>query len=199
MPLYDDLVLDYVPPANRLKFVEGGIERKFSEAAVMLAFAMHIFEAYPEVPEVFMHPDGEHAKVFDIRSWLERQGYSLVEKKGSTPYGGRYIQGQRVLHIAPSSGLGDVVALTKNGLIVAECKGSTLNSRNAGVKSKIRTGLQTAVAQLLMRNEPGERHIAVVPYHKDAELLAKKLAPRLKLVSIEVAFVRENGEVQYAN
>ena len=92
MPFYDDLVLDYLPPTNRVKFVEGGIERKFSEAAVMLAFAMHIFEKHPEVSEVWLHPDGEHAKIFDIRGWLEKQGYGLVESKGSTSYGGSYAQ-----------------------------------------------------------------------------------------------------------
>lgn len=34
-------VTDYLPPEKRRPFVQGGIERRFTEAAVMLAFALH--------------------------------------------------------------------------------------------------------------------------------------------------------------
>ena len=51
---------------------------------------------------------GEHGKQFDIRSWLERRGYKLVEPQGSTTYGGRYDNGKRSILVSLTLGEGAV-------------------------------------------------------------------------------------------
>jgi len=71
MPPFDDLIVDKTPPDKRKSKAEGGIEHQFTEAAVMLAVATHLLETEPTATRVEIHPDGEHAKQFKIKSWLE--------------------------------------------------------------------------------------------------------------------------------
>jgi len=47
-------------------------EEHFPEAAVMLAFAMHLFDRGAR--EVEIHPDGMHARMHDISAWLTSAG-----------------------------------------------------------------------------------------------------------------------------
>ena len=70
---------ELAPPANRVGKCEGGKERHLTEAAVMLAYGMHLLRTIPDLDMVELHPDGEHAKRFDIARWLSEQGLVMHE------------------------------------------------------------------------------------------------------------------------
>jgi hypothetical protein len=132
--MFDDLISHRQPPPNRARACEGGIEHHLTEGAVMVAFAMHLLRTVPNLRHVAIHPDGEHGKRFDFQGWLKKHGFVMVERMGSTPYGGKYqsdVEGHTIL-INPKSGRGDVVADIGGKSFVAECKGGIINSRHAG-------------------------------------------------------------------
>jgi hypothetical protein len=79
----DDLISLRDPPKNRVAKTDGDQERNFSEAAVMLAFVMHLIAEYPDIDSLEIHPDGEHGKRFDIRGWLEHHGYAMIQPQGT--------------------------------------------------------------------------------------------------------------------
>jgi hypothetical protein len=58
---------------------DGDAEEHFHEAAVMLAYAMHLVALGAK--EVDIHPDGMHAKAHDIEAWFGAAGF--VRKSGS--------------------------------------------------------------------------------------------------------------------
>lgn len=118
----------------------------------MLAYAFHLFESDAALRDIELHPDGEHGKQFDIRSWLERQGFRLETPEGTTSYGGRYSNGHRSIRVTLRPGRGDVVAETDRYRVVAECKGGILNTTHAGQKSRLRKGLCEAVGLLMARS-----------------------------------------------
>ncbi|MDE0942419.1 MAG: hypothetical protein OSB58_08270 [Alphaproteobacteria bacterium] len=197
MQLYDDLVHEREPPAGRKDKAEGGLERHLTEAAVLLAFAMHLFETEPDLLEIEIHPDGEHGKRFDIRGWLEKQGFQLTKSVGTTSYGGVYSHGERTIIVSLKPGLGDVVALTDRQTIIAECKGGVINSRHAGQLSRLRRGLCEAVGLLMVRDPSKERNIAVVPYTNETSRLARRMIERCHISGIEIALIQADGEVNY--
>jgi hypothetical protein len=122
-------VTDYLPPEKRRSSATGGIERRFTEAAVQLAFALHLLEqSGDETATVYVHPDGEHAKIFAIPELLAECGFTRVAPVGKTPYGGRYQRGVQSVVVHPRSGQGDVVGIMAGRRIVAECKGGVINS-----------------------------------------------------------------------
>jgi hypothetical protein len=82
--MYDDLIVERVPPEKRRVFCNGDRERVLPEAAVMLAFAMHLFSTQRGLRDVHIHPDGMHGKDFKIREWLERQGFTHGDGSGRT-------------------------------------------------------------------------------------------------------------------
>jgi hypothetical protein len=147
----NDLITLREPPPNRVDKTEGGLEKHFTEASVMLAYITYLMDQHPELDGIEIHPDGEHGKKFDIRGWLERRGYMLVEPQGSTTYGGRYDNGDRSILVSLKPGQGDVVGQLNNSKIVAECKGGIINTKHAGQKSKLRRGLCEAVGLLMSR------------------------------------------------
>ena len=63
--MFDDLIVDLDPPLNRRGKCTGSKERHLTEAAVMLAYGMHLLKTVPNLLTVELHPDGEHAKRFD--------------------------------------------------------------------------------------------------------------------------------------
>lgn len=188
---------EYLPPEKRRRFAPDGMELRLTEAAVMLAFAMYLFEQGAK--EVLVHPDGEHAKVFEIVPFLEGRGFQKTASKGTTAYGGRYEWEGRVLVIDPSSGLGDVTAEIGDIRVVAECKGGCVNSTHAGQKSKLRRGFCELVGQLMILPVDGARHVAVIPATAETELLATRLQPRCAAAGLEIAFVERDGRVRFVD
>ena len=116
-------VTNYEPPIKRRAFAEGGVERRLTEPAVMLAFAFHLLECATEEALVTIHPDGEHAKIFEIAPFLAGCGFERIENLGRTMYGGRYVRGKHALIVNPTSGKGDVVGEVDGRRVIAECKG----------------------------------------------------------------------------
>jgi hypothetical protein len=100
-----DLIISRTPPEKRAAKAEGGAEKHLSEAAVMLAFAFHLFREEPSLKRVELHPDGEHGKQFDFQGWLRGRGFTLVRKEGTTSYGGVYSDGDREIYISLKPGL----------------------------------------------------------------------------------------------
>lgn len=190
-------VTDYHPPEKRRAFVEGGIERRFTEAAVMLAFALHLFASSEGEATVAIHPDGEHAKIFDIVRFMSMVGFVRAAPMGRTVYGGRYVRGPQTLIINPTSGKGDVVGEIAGRKVIAECKGGVVNSTHNGQRSRTRKGMSELIGQLMILPANGDRHVAVLPETYDTARLAPVLAVRCAQVGIEIALVQEDGSVRY--
>ena len=163
----------------------------------MLAFALHLLNQTIGEAVVRVHPDGEHAKIFDIVGLLSATGFVREQALGTTAYGGHYRRGAQTIIVNPSSGKGDVVAEFAGQTIVAECKGGTINSAHAGQKSRLRKGLAELIGQLMTRPLGDERQIAVLPHTAEVERLAKRLAPRCAAAGIEIALVHQDGAVRY--
>ncbi|MBN1156937.1 hypothetical protein JXA85_04935 [Candidatus Woesearchaeota archaeon] len=195
MPDANDLITLRKPPPNRVGKSEGGLEKHFSEPAVMLAYITYLIEQHPELNGIEIHPDGEHGKQFDIRAWLERRGYTLVEPQGNTSYGGRYRNGDRSVLVSLQSGQGDVVGYLGGTKIVAECKGGIVNTKHPGQKSKLRRGLCEAVGLLMSRDNTGERQYAVVPLTDETQRLANQMRARCRKAGIEIVLIREDGSL----
>ncbi|MDF1633097.1 hypothetical protein [Mycoplana sp. MJR14] len=189
------LILIRQPPEKRLSKADGSNEHHMSEAAVMLAFAMHLFARGAD--RVSIHPDGEHGKRFEIQAWLATHGFTWQEGWGTTSYAGRYLNGNLVLEVHVKSGQGDVVATIGGQSVIAECKGGIVNTRHAGQVSRLRKGLHEAAGQLLTRSGDGEINIAVVPRTNTTRDLAIKMAPRANRAGIAIALVSTTGEVEY--
>lgn len=197
METSDDLIVERIPPEKRLGKTDGDREKHLTEAAVMLAFAMHLFEHDQNLTAIEVHPDGEHNKRFNIRGCLEGRGFQRVAGKGTTSYGGVYRNDDRTITIFPKSGLGDVVARSEQATLVAECKGGVINTRHPGQVSRLQKGLCEAVGLLIARQQEGEQHIAVVPDTRETRRLADRMAGRAKAAGIEIALVAGDGTVSF--
>jgi hypothetical protein len=189
-----DLIIELDPPSNRSEKCTGEKERHLPEAAVMLAYGMHLLRTVPDLLTVDLHPDGEHAKRFGIAQWLSQQGFILQEGHGSTNYCGKYVRDQQVIVVSSIPGIGDVVGTARELTILAECKGGIVNTKHAGQTSRLRRGLCEAVGLLMARQRHG-RQVAVVPHTEVTERLALRLAPRANDAGIEIALVDEHGRV----
>lgn len=192
--MFEDLIVELDPPPNRLGKCAGGRERHLTEAAVMLAYGIHLLRTVPDLLRVELHPDGEHAKRFQIARWLNARGFSLIENHGTTAWCGTYMNGEQVIVVTSIPGKGDVVALTAEGTILAECKGGIINTRHPGQVSRLRKGLCEAVGLLMATPQAGQQ-VAVVPYTETTLRLAQRMASRAKNAGIKIALVNELGQV----
>jgi hypothetical protein len=190
---FEDLVTALAPPPNRLGKSDGEHEHHLYEGAVMVAYAMHLLRTQ-NTRQVRVHPDGKHGKQFDFAGWLGRRNFLKTSSIGRTSYGGTYRNpvGQEIT-VNPKSGLGDIVAEADSQVIVAECKGGIINTRQPGQVS--RQGL-CETAGLLMATPSQGRQVAVVPLTESTLRLAERLAPRCALAGIEIALVGSRGEVR---
>ena len=187
-------VTNYDPPLKRKPKAVGGIEERLTEAAVMLALATHILSDGRK-GEVRVHPDGEHAKRFDIARWLTANRFEKVSTLGSTHYGGVYRRGEQDIIINPKSGLGDVTGVIDGRPVHVECKGGTINTSHAGQNSKLRRGLCEAVGLLMARQSDQAREIAAVPWTQMTERLAKNMTTRCAKAGIEIALIKRDGSI----
>ena len=187
-------VTQYDPPETRRAKAVGGVEERMSEAGVMLAMARYILDNAAEAT-VRIHPDGEHAKRFDIPGWLSNSGFEKIRSLGSTVYGGEYHRGSETVIVHPRSGLGDVVGIVDGRNVVIECKGGTINSTHAGQLSRLRRGLCEAVGLLMARPFDAAREIAAVPWTRETERLAARMVSRCARAGIEIALVRRDGAI----
>lgn len=153
----------------------------------------------PGEATVALHPDGEHAKIFDILKFMETCGFVRAAPVGRTPYGGRYVRGSQTLIINPTSGKGDVVGEVGGRKVIAECKGGVVNSTHNGQRSRTRKGMSELIGQLMILPANGARHVAVLPETYDTARLAPVLARRCASVGIEIALVQEDGRVRYVS
>lgn len=192
--MFDDLIVELDPPPNRQGHCDGGKELHLTEAAVMLAYGMHLLRTIPGLHHLELHPDGEHGKRFEIAQWLAARGFVLKKTQGKTAYCGTYVGGKQDIVVTSIPGKGDVVAITADGIVIAECKGGIINTRHAGQTSRLRKGLCEAVG-LLMARPKGGRQVAVVPHTETTFRLAQKLAPRAKDAGIDIALVDAQGRV----
>ena len=185
------------PPEKRRNSCSDSKEKHLTEAAVMIAFAIHLLDAGANRVEV--HPDGEHAKQFDIRGCLESLGFVFESAKGTTPYGGTYRRRRQRVTVFPKPGSGDVTAELGNKLVTAECKGGVTNSTHAGLVARLRRGICEAVGLLMARPFDGksERHVAVVPMTAATKKLARKMQGRTESAGIEIVLVSDHGQVQF--
>jgi hypothetical protein len=183
------------PPEKRRPYCTEAKEHHLTEAAVMIAFAMHLMEKGAATVEI--HPDGEHGKRYDIRKCLTSLGFTLVDRHGATTYGGVYKRGDQSVIVSLRAGLGDVVAKIEGKVLVAEAKGGITNTRHQGQVSKLRRGLCEAVGLLMVRPPAGERHIAVVPEMVTTRKLAERIGARALAAGIEIALVGQHGEVRF--
>lgn len=159
----------------------------------MLAYAMNLFDKFNDLQSIDLHPDGEHGKQFDIRGWLEKQGFTFIAGRSTTSYAGEYTREGRSIYVALTPGLGDVVAKRASGTIVAECKGGIINTTHPGQKSRLRRGLCEAVGLLMSRSSTNEKHHAVVPFSPETKHLAEKMRQRCSSAGIEIVLIREDG------
>ncbi len=190
-------ITKYDPPAARVSYVEDGIELKFTEAAVMLAFAFYLLEQSEGEAEVFIHPDGEHAKRFDIPNLLVRNGFQKTTGIGGTRYGGVYVRDHHSITVNPTSGRGDVVATINGQRFIAECKGGTINTNHPGQRSRLRKGLSELIGQLMIIPKGDERQVAVLPCTSEIERLSARLRDRCAAAGIEIALVHQTGDVAF--
>lgn len=168
-----------------------------TEAAVMIAFALHLFDTGTTAVEI--HPDGEHGKRFDIKGSLGAHGFALMHTLGTTNYGGIYQRNKQTMIVTLKPGIGDIVAEFEGQVLVAECKGGVVNTRHAGQVSRLRRGLCEAVGLLMARPLNGGRNVAVIPATEVVEKLARKMLPRIATAGIEVALVQKDGRVDYVH
>ncbi len=198
--MYDDLIFERSPPPNRVGKCEGDHEKHFSEAAIMLAFAMHLFRSYPDIEEVKMHPDGMHGLgQFNIRAWLLKNGFEHIETHGTTAYAGLYRRTDgKHLRIRVQPGLGDVVAEGGKHRFFAECKGGIINTIHGGQQSRLRSGLYETVGHLIDHERDGERLVAVVPRTSLTAKLAQRMDANLRKIGIEIALIDSKGKVALA-
>ena len=182
------------PPKGRAEKCEGLLEEHLYEAAVMLAMVRWLFDL--GATKVCVHPDGMHAKQFNICNWLRNEGFKKIAQKGETREAGTYARGLHTLDVEFMPGKGDVVAELRGRGVVVEAKGGILNTRHSGQKSKLRRRLYEAVGMLLDRPVSGDRLIAAVPLHRDTEKIACRMAQRCRDAGIEIALVSGTGEVK---
>ncbi|MFZ0270328.1 MAG: hypothetical protein WAL34_00635 [Acidobacteriaceae bacterium] len=192
--MFEDLIVELAPPPNRQGKCIGEKERHLTEAAVMLAYGMHLLRTIPGLTRVELHPDGEHAKRFEIVQWLNARGFLLKESHGTTAWCGTYASDKQLIVVTSIPGKGDVVASTSAGVILAECKGGIVNTRHPGQVSRLRKGLCEAVGLLMATSQTG-RQVAVVPHTETTLRLAQRMASRAKSAGIEIALVNEFGQV----
>ncbi len=178
------------PPETRRKACDAPWEAHFTEAAVLIAFAQHLLQSEDTVT---IHPDGEHAKRFDIPLALQSLGYTKTAPLGTTTYGGIYRSGNKTLRVHPKSGQGDILSTQ----VFAEAKGGVINTRHAGQVSRLRKGLSEAVGQLMAAPDTGQRMVAVVPATVDTRRLGASLLPRCLRAEIEIALVDADGSVEF--
>jgi hypothetical protein len=192
--ILNDLIKKLAPPRNRIGKSDGPDEHHFYEGAVMVAYATHLLRT-TKTKEIRIHPDGMHGKQFDFVECLRRRGFKIGERSGKTAYGGIYVddRGRRIV-VNPKAGVGDVVAEVDGTVISAECKGGIINTRHSGQVSRLDKGLCEIVGRLMCSPQRG-RQVAVIPYTKVTLRLAQKLAPRCARVGIEIALVKDQGEI----
>jgi hypothetical protein len=179
-------------PPNRMAWTPAEGEEYFPEAAVMLAYALHL--AAEGADRIEMHPDGMHVRGHDVGGWLKTAGFASPDQQ----IAGTYTRGRQQIALDFRSGVGDVVGVVKGRRVVCECKGGVVNTRHPGQVSRLRKGLCEAVGQLLGRELAGnERHVAVVPSTEVTLRLATRMAPRVNAAGIEIALVAADGQVRY--
>lgn len=192
--MFDGLISELDPPANRRGKCDGDKELHFTEAAVMLAYGMHLLATVPQLNSVELHPDGEHGKRFEIAKWLSERGFALTEPQGRTSYCGKYVYGDKSILVTLKPGKGGVNANTPEGAFTAECKGGFVNTRHPGQVSCLRKGLCEAVG-LLMARDLGGKKIAVVHYTPITLRLAQKMVPRATAAGIQIDWLTGEGKL----
>ena len=194
LPMFEGLVSQLDPPANRRGKCDGEKELHLTEAAVMLAYGMHLLATVPQLNSVELHPDGEHGKRFEIAKCYPSEDSNSPNRKVERA-------------IAESTCM-ETRAFWLHRLPVRATWSRTLRKdqsrRNVRAASSIRAipdrfhvcvkGFREAIG-LLMARDLGGQQIAVVPYTPITLRLAQKMVPRVTAAGIQIALVDEFGHV----
>ena len=117
--MLEDLISHRKPPPNRASACTDDMEHHLTEGAVMVAFALHLLRTVDGLKDVSIHPDGEHGKWFNFRSWLEAQGF-VVEPLQL--YG--WIKTTHGLRPIKRDSFGaDLLAVARHRTVFVQCKG----------------------------------------------------------------------------
>lgn len=182
-------------PAGRASYCDGPLEQHLTEAGVMLAIAEWMFRCGAE--KVDIHPDGMHAKYFDICGWLESVRFEKVAPIGKTRVAGHYKRDHQNLTVDFRPGQGDVVGDVQGHRVVVEAKGGCINTRHSGQVSHLRKRLYEAVGQLLGGEYAcANQLIAAVPRCTTTEQIVKHMARRCSRAGIQIALVSDDGAVE---
>ena len=92
-----EFITEKPPPKGRVAKCTGQLEAHLYEPAVMLAMARWMFELGAET--VCVHPDGMHAKQYDICGWLKNEGFQKISERGRTREAGTYARGHHTLDV----------------------------------------------------------------------------------------------------
>jgi hypothetical protein len=195
MEAFSHYVNAHEPPTKRQKGCDGTEEHHLTEGAVMIAFAMYLFDQGAD--HVQICPDGTHGQIHDVKATLKAQGFELIAARGTTVYGGEYQRGKQILIVKLLPGVGDVSAEINNQKYVVECKGGIINTSRSGQTSRLRKGLCEAIGQLMTRDLGEEIHIAAVPHTKTTKALALKMKDRVTKAGIKVALVDGTGVIHF--
>lgn len=187
-------ITEKLPQSGSARKHTGKFEKHLHEAAVMLAIARWMFELGAK--KVYLYPDGQHAKQFDICRWLGNEGFVKIAAKGKTPVAGTYTRQHQTLYVEFKPGQGDVVADVEGCRVVVEAKGGIINTRHSGQKSKLRKHLYEAVGMLLDRPKNADRLIVAVPLHAETKKIAERMVKRCRDVGIEIALISGDGTVE---
>ena len=134
--MFDDPVLHLDPPPNRRAMCTGDKESHLTEAAVMLAYGMHLLRTVPTLSSVELHPDREHAKHFEIARWLSAPGFALKESYGKTAYSGIYAGEDQTIIITSSPGKATWLRIQVTTVLLRSvCEASS--TRSAQVRSRV--------------------------------------------------------------
>jgi hypothetical protein len=190
-------------PDKRARYVaaDEGFEFKLTEGAVQIAVALALLADPKSCGTAEIYPDGEHAKRFPIREFLIKHGFSHKGMLGTTEYGGVYERGVTKLTVNPKAvhGRGDVVSAISGVTVRVECKGGTINSKHAGVQSRLRSGFAELIGQAMAMEDNGDRHVIALPLTDLTETQAKRLSVRCLKAGIEIALVRADGSLHWAS
>lgn len=187
-------IIEKPPPSGRIGKHTGKFEQHLYEAAVMLAIARWMFEVGAK--KVYLYPDGQHAKQFEICRWLENEGFEKIAAKGKTPVAGTYTRQHQTLYVEFKPGQGDVVADVEGCRVVVEAKGGIINTSYPGKKSELRKHLYEAVGMLVGGPKNADRLIVAVPLHTETKRITERMVKRCRNVGIEIALISGDGAVQ---
>ena len=192
--MFDDLLTMKSPPPDRVGFCVGGVEAHLTEGAVMVAYALHVLRT-TEATRVSIHPDADHAALFEFRTWLTARGFVRDASVAVADYGGLYrnADGEEI-EVGPKTGIEDVSAMAGSRRIVAKIRGGVINTTHSAVMATLQRDLFETVGELLsVELAEGMRQVAVLPKTDPTLHLAERMCARARRAGVDLCLVDGRG------